>query len=380
MNKVLIFGGAGRVGTQIAIELLRAGQTVVLADLMPQDLLQRRAGRLQLDARLATVGGEGTCRVYGGVDALDRTQVREIIERERPDLVINYAIPITWDATKRLPNYQRLSAAGLGAFTPIQVYTPRIIGEAMHQAGLDAPYLVGNLPDITIPVLTGSGHSTPLARPVCGAGNVGLIATAIERQVKAEYAVPGATLTVDLVAHHIHWVAPREPGYADDAPFLLRVCSDGTDITSQFGDARQLLNRAINENYEPDAGFSSTTGILASRVARALLDESGNEHRLHLPAVEGLPGGYPAIIQNGNARLDLPATWSRDQALSAMQQAQQRDGVEAIEDDGTVRFTDYARDILREELDFELPATMPPGDIEAVAREQIQVVTRHIES
>ena len=136
------------------------------------------------------------------------------------------------------------------------------------------------------------------------------------------------------------------------------------------------MNRAIDEHYEADAGFSSTTGILASRVALALLDDSGHAQRLHVPAVEGLPGGYPAVIRGGEVRLDLPVEWSREQAVAAMREAQQRDGIAAITEDGTVQFADYARDILKAELDFDLPEKMPPSDIEAVARAQIEVLNR----
>ncbi|AQA16867.1 hypothetical protein BST95_00165 [Halioglobus japonicus] len=181
-------------------------------------------------------------------------------------------------------------------------------------------------------------------------------------------------LEVKLVAHHIHWVAPREPGYANDAPFLLRISQQGEDITGQFGDSRALLNRAINHCYEPGAAFSSTTGILAARNALALLDDSGATHRLHAPAPLGLPGGYPVLIERGEIQLDLATDWDRDEAVEMMRAATRRDGVEDITDDGTVRFADYAREILQEELGFELPDTMQPGDIAAVAKAQIACV------
>ena len=59
-----------------------------------------------------------------------------------PDLVINYAIPITWDATKRLPNYARVSAAGLGAFTPLQVCAPLTVGRAIAASSAEPAYMV----------------------------------------------------------------------------------------------------------------------------------------------------------------------------------------------------------------------------------------------
>lgn len=371
-NKVLLFGGGGRVGTQLVAELLRSGLDVAVVDILDEALLRQRLARTVNDSRLAS--GFNNCKVsvYGGVDVLDRSAVENIVFAEQPDLVINYAIPITWDATKRLPNYSRLSKAGLGAFTPVQVCAPRVVGEAIARTGVDAHYMVGNLPDITVPILCGYADNAKQARPVCGAGNVGLIEIAIHAQVVKETGLSYADVEVSLVAHHIHWVAPREPGYLNDAPFLLRLMSNGEDITASLGDSRALMNRAITENYEADAAFSSTTGVLASRVALALLDDSGAKLRIHTPAPNGMHGGYPVIISGGAIDVSLPPGWSLQQADEAMRQAHQRDGLDRIEADGTVHFSQYARDVLTQEAGFELPAIVGPGDMHDLAMAQIE--------
>ena len=373
MHNIVVFGAAGRVGQQLCGELLRQGQRVTMVDLAPQTLLESVGQRLWVDARLAAGATGAELAVHGNLDVLDEAQVGKVLAARQPDLVVNYAIPITWDATKRLPNYKRISAAGLGAFTPIQVYAPWVIGRAIRALGIDCKYLVGNLPDITIPVLHGLSHTH---RPLCGAGNVGLISSAIRRLASLQLGVPDADIQVDLVAHHIHWVAPREPGYAQDAPFLLRVRRSGEDLAGQLwqDDGREFMNRAITSCYEPGAGFSSTTGMLAAKVAMALMDESGRCQQLHTPAPEGLPGGYPVNICRGSVEPQLPLCWTLDEAREAMIQAQGMDGVTSIEANGSTHFSQQARDILKQELDFELPAIVPEGDLEAVARAQIKCV------
>ncbi len=383
---VVIIGAGGRVGSALAAALLGRGFDAVLVDLLPQAALERRIARLMIDLRLdsRTAPGRtapgwaapgrtvpGRVTVHGGVDIADSRALEAILAQAQADAVVNYAIPITWDATRRLPNYERVSAAGLGAFTPIQLLAPLAVARAMAATGCEAPLLVGNLPDITAPVLVGMAGRGDLVRPSCGAGNVGLIQAGLQALIAGQRTLPPSALRVDLVAHHVHWVAPREPGYANDAPFLLRVCVEGEDITAELGDLRALLNRGISDNYEPGAAFSSTTGLLAARAVVALLDDSDTEHRLHLPAPGGRPGGYPVLVRRGEIDLALPDAWSAAEAHDAMLQAQQRDGVAAIEPDGTVRFADYAREILREELGIDLPASMPPADIEAVAAAQI---------
>ena len=371
--KVLIFGAAGRVGAQIAAELLRESLHVVLVDIVPEPALRQLAGRLLSDSRIAA-GSTGTTTVYGAVDVLDKTAVAEIVACEHPDLVINYAIPITWDATKRLPNYAQVSAAGLGAFTPIQALAPLSVGAAILESGIDCGYMVGNLPDITIPVVSGAARRGLSAQPLCGAGNVGLNQVAMRGQIARELEVPFAEVELALISHHVHWVAPREPGYSNEGPFLARALVRGRDVTAELGDLRELMNRGVREHYESHAGFSSTTGILASRVALALLDNSGATHRLHAPAPLGLPGGYPLQIGAMNVAVDLPPGWALEDAMAAMRACHQLDGVEAIAEDGTVNFTEQARDILRDELHFDLPAAMKLEDIGVVATAQIDAL------
>jgi NAD dependent epimerase/dehydratase family len=374
---IVVIGAAGRVGSQIVAELLRQHHHVVMVDTLPDDTLTRRAGRLLNDARLAVNACTGSLRAYGGVDALNCAAVTDILIQEEPDLVINYAIPITWDAAKRLPNYKAISAAGLGAFTPIQVLTPLKIAQAIHDSGIETRYMVGNLPDITIPIINGIAQGGTLQPALCGAGNVGLNQIAMRHQAALELEADFDNVDVALVSHHLHWVAPREPGYSNDGPFLAAVSLAGEDVSDRFKDLRALMNEGVRRHYEADASFSSTTGILASQVAMALLDETGTTHQLHTPAPNGLPGGYPVEIQRGEINVNLPRQWSMDDAVEAMAACHTLDGVSSIVADGTVTFTQMAQDILRDETGFNLPSTMRPDDIEAVAREQIHCMRKH---
>jgi NAD(P)-dependent dehydrogenase (short-subunit alcohol dehydrogenase family) len=376
-RSIVVIGAAGRVGSQIVAELLRQHYHVVLIDMLPGGALAQRSGRLLNDARLAVNACGGSLSSYGGVDALDCSAMADILSRENPDLVINYAIPITWDAAKRLPNYAAISAAGLGAFTPIQVLTPLKVAQAIHQSGIKTRYMVGNLPDITIPVINCIASSGALQPALCGAGNVGLNQIAMRHQAALELGANFEDVDIALVSHHLHWVAPREPGYSNEGPFLAAVSLAGEDISARFNNLRELMNSGVRRHYEADASFSSTTGILASQIAMALLDESGSKHQLHAPAPNGLPGGYPVEIQLGEIKVSLPKQWSLDHAIETMDLCHTLDGVASIGSDGTVKFTDAAQEILRDEVGFDLPSKMPPHDIETVAREQIDCMHTH---
>jgi len=377
-KKVLIFGAAGRVGLGLVSELLRQNIDVAAVDNIDETLLSQKLARVVIDNRIAKDPEGSKVSLYGNVDVLDELGVTELLAKEQPNVVVNYAIPFTWDAAKQLDNYDQISRAGLGAFSSIQVLAPRVIARAIALSGISTLFIVGNLPDITIPIIygtssntnSGTGTNQDLALPICGAGNVGLIEAGLRHQIAAEQNVSAADLSISLVAHHIHWVAPREPGYRNDAPFLLKVCLGEKEITSE------LMNRSIVNCYEPGAGFSSTTSRLAAENIMALLDS--RPHQLHVPAPNGLPGGYPVIVQDGVIRLNLPAEWSEEQAIETMYQAHKCDGIDRIGSDGSIYFNPESVDILQKEMGFSLPLIVPPTDLEGVAREQILSAKRSI--
>ena len=378
ISKVVIFGGAGRVGFGLAGALMQRGLSVVVVDCIPQQRLAEMVARLAIDTRLSSEVTESRVAVYGDVDVLDEPRVTELLVKEQPQIVVNYAIPFTWDASKQLANYRNISAAGLGAFAAVQVLAPKLIGRAIAASGIDAQYIVGNLPDITVPILTGLSQNQPLVPPLGGAGNVGLIEAAIRNLVARQQQLPIKNLSVALVAHHVHWVAPREPGYRNDAPFLLKVWHRGEDVSENLGDARELMNRAIVQCYESGAGFSSTTSLLAAQFVSALLDQAATPTSLHIPAPNGLPGGYPVIVKGGQVSLNLPPEWQRTFAIECMQQAHRRDGIDKIGSDGTIHFVPESVAILKKELGIVLPEVLMPSELEAVATEQIRLARRAI--
>jgi hypothetical protein len=175
-------------------------------------------------------------------------------------------------------------------------------------------------------------------------------------------------------------VAPREPGYRNDAPFLLKVCCKEKDITEELGDLRELMNRSIVNCYEAGAGFSSTTALLAAKLVLSLLDEGPNVCSLHVPAPNGLPGGYPVTVNNGTINVDLPAEWQESKAVDLMNQAHQRDGIVKIADDGSIHFDPESIAILKTEVGINLPEIVTPDDLELVAKEQIQTAQTAIQN
>jgi hypothetical protein len=84
----------------------------------------------------------------------------------------------------------------------------------------------------------------------------------------------------------------------------------------------------------------------------ALLRDSGL--LTHSPGPQGLPGGYPVRLSASGAEVVLPSGVTLEQALAYAEAGQRADGVERIEEDGTVVYTEKAVEIMKEVLGYEL--------------------------
>ncbi len=56
----------------------------------------------------------------------------------------------------------------------------------------------------------------------------------------------------------------------------------------------------------------------------------------HVPGPEGLVGGYPVRLSKDGVKVFLPEGVTREKAIQINEEAQKWDGIEKIEEDGTV--------------------------------------------
>jgi hypothetical protein len=83
-------------------------------------------------------------------------------------------------------------------------------------------------------------------------------------------------------------------------------------------------------------GFSLFAASAVKNVV-ALLGSDPTD--THVTGPGGLPGGYPARVQNGQISLSLPGGLGVDEAVALNNAAARWDGIERIEPDGTVLYT-----------------------------------------
>ncbi len=89
---------------------------------------------------------------------------------------------------------------------------------------------------------------------------------------------------------------------------------------------------------------------------------------VHAPGPIGLPGGYPIQLQQAHLEIALPPGLTLDEAIHINQEGQLFDGIEKIDEDGTVYFAERNMEILNAAFGYECHR-MPLSEVEERAKE-----------
>jgi hypothetical protein len=241
MSTVLIVG-LGDMGERVAWGLAAGGRTRRIV------LVGRSQPRLEIQA--ARIASSSDCVVEPVVlDALAQDRVAELLDRVRPDLVVQCAsLRSPWALVGREDGAARgVAAAGLGLRLPHQLPVVLAVMRAAKDAGYDGPIANLSLPDLTGPVLRSLGLA-----PTVGLGNVGMMLRRVRAVLRA--GAPEAQLpVVRVLGHHsqVYGVMQAlEPASPDDR-CRVYLGEDG-----QRDDALAYLA----EPLAPGVGYNAVTG------------------------------------------------------------------------------------------------------------------------
>ncbi|RRR98243.1 saccharopine dehydrogenase NADP-binding domain-containing protein [Glycomyces terrestris] len=349
MSTVLVIG-LGDMGERVAAGLAANGHVGRLVVASRSETTVRQAA--------AVIASAADCLVEPApVDATRLDDVAALLDRLRPDLIVQCAsLRSPWALADRAdPAAKAVEAAGLALRLPYQIPVVRTVMRAVRETGLDAPVANLSLPDVTGPLLEREGLA-----PTLGLGNAGMILRRVRAALRA--ADPdGEPPLVRVVAHHSQLspvMLAAEPAPADRC--RVHLGEDG-----RRDDAAAYRAPAI----DPGPRWNFLTAAATLPVLEALLPESAAEStvlRWSVPAPGGLPGGYPVRIAGGAVELDLPPGESLEDAVAFNERMARGDGVERIDPDGTVHFTDAAREAVAG-LAPDLAEPLPLGDMDARA-------------
>ncbi len=310
------------------------------------------------------LGAASTATDNGGGVA----RLGELLDRYRPDIVLSTASMQTWWLADRLPPKAAaaLRRARFGAWLPlhlsVQLRVMRALDELRARASdseVAPSVVVASFPDVVGPVLTRLG-----VPPTCGVGNLDEIIPKL-RLLAAPYLglAPNRAAGIDvlLVAHHAFEPATFGAPMPEVPPHWLRLLLDGRDVTDRVP-VDELLFAPCPLPPQPASAWLTAAAVV--RLTRALLTERDDgdavaETRLHVPAPAGLPGGYPVLVSRAGVRLrELPGL-SRSEAIAINESSHRFDGIEQIEDDGSVLFCEADAAALRETIGYDCPRLLP---------------------
>lgn len=322
----IVLFGTGSFAARILFDLAATARAPVAVTLVGRDEQKLEWMRTAALARADMFGVRAKVDTRR-LDAFDPVELQALLAAARPRLVVNTAsVQRGRIVTDRPDGWTRLvQEAGLGMTVLLQARLSLDIARAAAAAVPGAHFVNCCYPDVVNPVLAAAGA------PVrCGIGNAAILAHAF-----AGLLGPGHP-RLRLLAQHAALSAFRRPAAErkGKAPMRLWIGEEEVDdVYPRF--ARVKLSA------EPVIDISGASGV-PLLVALA----TGADWRGHAPGPNGLPGGYPLQLRDGQLDLDLPAGLDRSQAVAWNAAFEEANGV-VVGADGRVRYTGRVEAVLR---------------------------------
>ena len=346
MATVLVVG-LGDLGSRVLDVLARSPRIGRLVGSgRDADRGEARAAQCRLVAALQV----GARRVeFARNDVSDIAATASLVHSFDPAVIVTAASRHTW--------WRRaVDGVPYGAWLPLQLTLVRDLVRARNESGIAAPVVCLPFPDNVGPALAPLGLA-----PDLGAGNV------TETAAKLEL-LAGEGAEARLVMHHAAQryafpdFASLGGGEVDEPPWAAEV-RVGREVRPDE-QVRELFHAPWPLPWGRES--HDLTAAATAQIVEALL--SDDPVRTHAPAPAGRPGGYPLRISAGRVALDLPASLGEDEAVAINARAARWDGLERVEPDGTLVFTEAVAEATERQLGVRVERVVP-SDNDAVAEE-----------
>jgi len=341
MGTVAVFGGAGLVGSTVTRELAH------FPDVTSIHLFDVNARAMEIEATDAAMVAEKlrpeSLRVQTQVlDMMDPAAIAEALSSCGADVVIQAATPRNWysfpgrfepDVWRRLNHEGRM-----GPWLPLFLLLPANLMTGRQLAGLSMPVVQISYPDAVNAVLAAVDLT-----PTCGCGNSENIAT-IMRLVAAEHLdVAVQDVRVQLVANHFHaWALAADDPEMTERPMWFRIYARAAEVTKQLDNETYWAHvRRIYPRQRPM--FAATSAV--QNAVRLLRDDRTLSH---VTAPGGFPGGVDTRLGADGPEIVLPDELPEADAIALLTRAQQGDGIDGIDPDGSVRMVPQCAEVMRE--------------------------------
>jgi NAD(P)-dependent dehydrogenase (short-subunit alcohol dehydrogenase family) len=359
-DRTIMIIGLGDLGG-IVLELL-ARQDDALRIVVGSRSADRALARCNLARVGAIAQGRQPEIIFERVDLDEPETIAEAVQRHDPNLILTTATMHTWWLTNLLPPEPAtlIKSAGFGAWLPVHLAPTRRLMQALKEIDYAGFMLTAPYPDVVNPILRRLGLT-----PTCGVGNVDEIVPKVRDLAARKLGAPLESIRVSLVAHHALVSAAYRGATDRIPPHHLRIFHHDEDVTQRV-DAEALLLAAYP--FPPGrASHFLTAGCIVRLIRAFFADEAVS---MHTPAPDGLPGGYPVLVSRAGILAAPIPDLTLDEAIAINERSHVFDGIERIEEDGTVIFAARSVEIMRDVLGYECDH-LPPEEAEDRAHELI---------
>ena len=357
----ILFVGLGNLGSQIFDQLLRVpGTHTFLVGGRNIDILQQRTNLSLFAAMQLGFTSQVSCTY---LDLWDIERTAATIAHFQPDIIVCAATLQQTEAIHDLPQpiAAQLAAAQLGPRLPLHLCLVYKLMQAVKLSEQTSIVINAVYPDVVGPVLQKVGLA-----PSTGVGDLANHIPALRQAIAWSLGKSVSQVDVSLVMPHYLSYGLSRKWQSDDAPFHLTVFIDGEDQTHLL-DVPSLFS-LLSTKFKRTGGIS---GLLMTASSTALVFDgivNNTGIKTHAPGPNGFIGGYPVKVCSQGVEVLLPPTLSLENAIRINEAGLPFDGIEKIENDGTVYFTEKNMAILKDLLGYDC-RRMPLSEVEDRARE-----------
>jgi hypothetical protein len=297
------------------------------------------------------------------VDLYNIEQTAETIARIRPEIIYSAVSLQSWWVINTLPAevFEDLDKARFGPWLPQHLVLVHKLMQAVAQTGLEIKVVNSAFPDAVNAILGKVGLA-----PTIGIGNVANPVPAIRDGIARRLNLAMRDVTVFFFAqHYVSHYLPRF-GTSGGAPYHLKAVAGGEEVTGKVDIDAVFAD--VPTRYRRPGGRDGQilTASSAACILRAMIDDRGV--LTHAPGPDGLPGGYPVRVSGGGGEVLLPEGLTLEEAVRINEEGQRYDGIDAIAEDGTVRYTEEHMAVMKAMIGYEC-RTMALEEAEGCSRE-----------
>lgn len=335
--RVLILG-MGDLGVRIAQRVVEGGFSSACMLAGKSDAAMQWARLLQISS-----GREVSA---ARVDGQDVEALKALLADFEPELIVQCASLLSPFALRSVQGAaaQAVLKGGFALQLAAQLPVVRALMQALRELGMKCPVINCSYPDVTHPILAAEGMA-----PTVGIGNVAIMAMWYQRNLA------GANeASLQVVGQHAQLGPVLEGKFAAPETPAPLVYLNGRRLAPE-----ELL---FDTELKGGAAMNHLAAATVEPILRGFTERDGVVET-HAPGVFGLPGGYPVCFVAGAPELRLPDGLGLDEAVSFNKLAAKGEGIERIDEDGTVFYTEHARQSV-EEFCPELAEPLRVQDVE----------------